>query len=269
MKKTIGGADVLHNDSFLLSQTQHILSDGDKLYASMMFQYGTRVINFEDGSFVQDFGGFDQHMKMAAGMCLLGADKILVCDLNNDAMKVFDKNDLAAAAQDFSGSDSFTKPNDVVWDGESNVYVAEVGDKHRFSCIDVLSQETKFEVAAAGDKEFTGVNCIAFDTVNKRVVVSDSDGNLVAVFSKDGDYLFSIDIEGPQGVAVDKDGNIFVCDQTNNRVQVFDKEGKFAAILGGGNVEFSYPWDVIVLPNGDIAVVDGSIFRGWNRVQVL
>merc|ERR1719204_517514 len=240
-----------------------------------MLNYSTRVVNLEDENFVQDFGGFDQSMQMACGMCFLGDDKVVVCDVNADEIKVFNKGDLAAKAANLDGS--FTKPNDVASDGAGNVYVAEVGDNKRFSCIEAATATVVFEVTAAGGKAFTGVNKITYDAKNSRVVVSDSDGNLVGVFSKTGDHLFNIDQEGdgegqlasPQGTAVDKDGNILVCDQSNQRVQVFDKDGKFVSILGGGDVEFAYPWDVIVLPNGDVAVVDGSLFMGWSRVQIL
>ena len=134
VKKTIGGGDVMHDDSFILSQSQHLLSDGKDLYVSMMLQYGTRKLNYEDGSFIEDFGGLDQYMGMASGMCFMGSDKIVVCDVNDDCIKVFDKNDLSAKATNFDGS--FTKPNDVVADG-TNLYVAEVGDNKQFSCIDV------------------------------------------------------------------------------------------------------------------------------------
>jgi len=275
VKKTLGGAEAMHEDLFLLSQTQHILSDGNLLYASMMLKCSARVLNMDDGGYVQDFGGFDQFMKMASGMCFLGDDKIVVCDVNNDEVKVFDKANLAAKAANLDGC--FTKPNDCVSDGAEHVYVAEVGDNTRFSCIHAASGDVRFSVTAAGDKSFTGVNKIAYDASNSRVVVSDSDGNLVSVFSSTGEHLFNIDQEGdgegqlsgPQGVAVDEDGSILVCDQTNNRVQVFNKDGKFVSMLGGGNVEFSYPWDVIVLSDGGVAVVDGSIFQGWSRVQVL
>jgi len=277
VKKTIGGAEAMHEDSFLLCQSQHIMSDGKQLYASMMLSYNTRVVNYEDGSYVRDFGGMDQFMQMSSGMCFHGDDKIVVCDVNADEVKIFDKGDLSAKAQSLDITGGFTKPNDVASDGAGNVWVAEVGDNKKLSCIEVSSGDFKVEVKSAGDKEFTGVNKIAYDAGNKRVVASDSDGNLVAVFSDAGKHLFNIDQEGdgegqlqsPQGVAVDSKGNILVCDQTNNRVQVFDKDGKFASILGGGNVDFSYPWDVIVLPDGDVGVVDGSIFGGWSRVQVL
>jgi len=276
VKQTIGGGDAMHEDSFILSQSQHIITDGKHLYVSMMLQYGTRVVNLEDGSFVQDFGGLDARMGMASGMCFLGDDKVVVCDVNDDAIKIFNKNDLAAEPADMDGS--FTKPNDVIPDGKGNLFVAEVGDNKQWSCINPADGTVKFSVNQAGDKSFTGVNKIAYDPNNERVVVSDSDGNLVAVFnSTDGSHIFNIDEEGegegqlggPQGVAFDKEGNILVADQTNNRVQVFSKDGKFLSVLGGGAVDFSYPWDVIVLPNdGGVAVVDGSIFMGWSRVQV-
>ena len=55
------------------------------------------------------------------------------------------------------------------------------------------------------------------------------------------DYLFTIgesgdslgQFSGPQGLAVAPGGDIYVADTGNNRVQQFDKNGKFLAYLGG------------------------------------
>jgi uncharacterized protein (TIGR03663 family) len=71
----------------------------------------------------------------------------------------------------------------------------------------------------------------------------------------------------PRGVAVDKEGFMYVADAGNQRVQVFDGSGGFVRAWGGegeGAGQFKEPWGIAVGPDGDVYVADT-----WNhRVQV-
>ncbi len=71
----------------------------------------------------------------------------------------------------------------------------------------------------------------------------------------------------PKGVAVDSEGNVYVTDAHNHRVQVFDGNGQFLhqwGAEGGRPGEFKEPWGVAVGPEGDVYVADT-----WNhRIQI-
>ena len=57
----------------------------------------------------------------------------------------------------------------------------------------------------------------------------------------------------PHSIAIDAKGNIYVGDRANNRIQVFDENGKFLKQW----TNFGTPWGVFV--KGDlIYVVDGT-----------
>jgi sugar lactone lactonase YvrE len=70
----------------------------------------------------------------------------------------------------------------------------------------------------------------------------------------------------PKGVTVDKEGNIYVADTLNHRIQKFDKAGKFLLAFGSkgeGDGQFNEPWGVAVDSQGNIFVADT-----WNhRIQ--
>ncbi|MBR1368723.1 hypothetical protein RJ53_04045 [Methanocalculus chunghsingensis] len=71
--------------------------------------------------------------------------------------------------------------------------------------------------------------------------------------SDDGQFI------RPEGIAIDGEGNIYVADSGNNRIQKFDNDGSFVTkwgLLGSGLREFNNPKGVAVDDEGTIFVVD-------------
>jgi DNA-binding beta-propeller fold protein YncE len=63
----------------------------------------------------------------------------------------------------------------------------------------------------------------------------------------------------PRGMAVDPQGNVWVVDSGNDRVQEFDSKGEFVRQFGSpgtGNGQFDTPVDVALTPGGDLWVTD-------------
>ncbi len=71
----------------------------------------------------------------------------------------------------------------------------------------------------------------------------------------------------PDGVAVDKDGNVYVTDTLNDRVEIFDADGKFISEfgkIGDGPGTFARPKGIAIDRDGHIWVTD----EVQSRVQV-
>jgi DNA-binding beta-propeller fold protein YncE len=81
---------------------------------------------------------------------------------------------------------------------------------------------------------------VAYDHLNKRVVIVDNKKHQVFVYSENGDSLLTIGTRGdgdgeynyPQSAAIDTAGNIYIVDAFNFRVQVFSPDGKFLRKYG-------------------------------------
>jgi len=69
-----------------------------------------------------------------------------------------------------------------------------------------------------------------------------------------GDGQFSY----PSGVAVDNEGNVYVADVINQRIQKFTTNGSFITTWGG---EFNNPYDVAVNNVGNVYVADTNNCR--------
>ena len=111
---------------------------------------------------------------------------------------------------------------------------------------------------------------VAVDEASGHVVVASSGEGKVKVFDAAGEVVRILGREGnavgefwvPRGVAVDKDSNIVVADNSrgNNRVQVFGPTGAVLGVFG----DLDNPEGVAVTKEGHIVVVDS----GNHRVQV-
>lgn len=122
---------------------------------------------------------------------------------------------------------------------------------------------------------------IAIDTENRFIYVVDTQNDVVDVFDADSFKLLrKIGTPGkkhtltapgtfslPVGVAIDKDGNVYVTDTFNNRVEIFDADGDFVSMFGkngDGPADFERPKGIAIDGDGHIWVADSA----QDRVKV-
>lgn len=154
------------------------------------------------------------------------------------------------------GADLFLMPHGLEVDHENNIWVTDVG----------LQQILKFNsdgelLMTLGEANVLGNDSSHFSLPTDVVVapdgsfyVSDGYGNSrVVKYSKDGSFIFEWgknifawgkdgadrklnigDKEGefniPHGLDLDKNGNVYIADRENNRIQKFDAEGNFIKV---------------------------------------
>ena len=71
--------------------------------------------------------------------------------------------------------------------------------------------------------------------------------------SGDGEFRW------PQGLGIDGDGNVYVSECSNDRIQVFDPQGRFLrkwGVTGSGDGEFIRPQDLAIDGNGNVYLSD-------------
>lgn len=107
----------------------------------------------------------------------------------------------------------------------------------------------------------------------ERVAVSDQENKRVLVFEVDsGECVATVGTEGdgpgefqcPSGVAFNQQGELVVCDFDMNRIQMFDRHGRYTrgfGVSGRKNGELDGPGSVAVNRQGEIIVCDSGNYR--------
>src|SRR4051794_37808951 len=165
--------------------------------------------------------------------------------------------------------------NGLVIDDDNRLFVSD-GKMHR-----VLIFNPKHEVEGQITEGLVDPVGLALDTTNRFLYVVDTQQDQVIVYDADSLKLLRRigtggknhflttpgDFGAPQCVAVDDDGDVYVTDTLNDRVEIFDADGKFISQFGkagDGPGYFARPKGIAVDGDGHIWVADSM----QDRLQV-
>jgi sugar lactone lactonase YvrE len=161
-------------------------------------------------------------------------------------------------------------------DDSDRLFAADSGKRH------VLVFDKNHKVEAAISEGLIDPGGLAIDNDNRFLYVTDAEQDLVLVYDADPPYKLIRkmgkpgtehtstepgEFAKPAGVAVDQDGNVYVSDTWNNRIEEFDADGTFIRTFGeagDGPGYFARPKGISIDGDGHIWVADAM----QDRVQV-
>ena len=128
-----------------------------------------------------------------------------------------------------------------------NIFVADQGNNR----VQVFDKDGKYlykfgDINGAGKMKHP----LCIDFYQNKVFVSQSAGGCLLVYDLNGTFLQQIGTPGnegqfnnPYGITINQsNGEIFVCDHRNNRIQIFSKDFQFNSQFGQGILK--YPTDI-------------------------
>ncbi len=163
----------------------------------------------------------------------------------------------------------------LAMDDNDRLFVSDPGLNH------ILVFNAKHESEDVITDGLVSPGGMAIDVENRLLYVADIEQDQVLVYDADtlklkrrigtGGHKHELTTPGdfarPTAVAVDQEGNLYVADTLNNRIEIFDGDGKFISTFGkAGDAPgyFSRPKGVAIDSDRHIWVVDGM----QDRVQV-
>ena len=177
-----------------------------------------------------DFNYFSKPL----GVASRGDGVVYVSDLDAGEIRVIDFNNKTSTT--YSEKAPLSMPGGMAIHSNGSLFVADIQRK-----LVLQFNPQRQAVRAFGEGELDRPTFIALDEARGRLYVSDVLKNEVVVFDlATGGKLFAFGGRGdaagklytPQGIAIDKQGRIFVAEQLNARVQVFDAEGQHLYMFG-------------------------------------
>ncbi|MBD2863369.1 fibronectin type III domain-containing protein [Paenibacillus oceani] len=204
-----------------------------------------------------------------------GGGDLFVADLLN---KRIQKLTASGTWSSFGTGVTFTNPAGVAIDKNGNLYVADMGNNYGGHKVYKLSaagalltswgkSDTQSGTAPGQFKGAEGVavdkdgNVYVADTGNHRIQKLQVSNNTWSAWGKSGNVSGTGlgEFNQPTGVAVDSEGNVYVGDTNNNRIQKFTvSTGEWSEWKNGGSAlgTFSFPRQVTVDGSGNLYVAD-------------
>ena len=182
-----------------------------------------------------------------------------IADHDADKIHVFDeqRQHIRSFGQYGSGNGQLDYPSGITVDADGLVYICNRGNHH----IEVFTMDGTF-VKEFGVGHFHHPWGVTMN--NKQVYVADNGNCRISIFTLEGELIRNIGSRGsgpgqfdwPSAVAISPDGDMYVTDYNNQRVQVFSPDGVFQREFGKG--ELNYPRDIFLTADGHVLVADTS-----------
>lgn len=198
---------------------------------------GTALLVHAAAPAVTPLGSYTEALQAPVRVAVDAAGQVYVTDTDAGRVTVFDAFGRVAAQHG-----GLSGPLGIAVDTAGRILVAETDA----GCVSVFDEGwTLLYKLGTGDGEFQLPNHIAIDAALNTVYVTDSPANQVKVYAGmtriNGFGAFGTgngQFDFPSGLCVSTNGEVFVVDQNNDRVQVFDRGGaylrkyKYAGMLG-------------------------------------
>ena len=214
-------------------------------------------------------------LKRPYGIATDSRGRIYTADTELQVVFVIDPAAKSVVRLEGSSRAPISLPVGVATDGEDRLFVSDA-QLHSITCFNPAGET----IARFGSDSLGRPGGIAIDRQRNRLYAADAKESRIAVFDiKKFQFMGYIGrpgketaqergtLAGPTNVAVDRQGNVYVADTLNCRIQVFSPAGKFLRMFGNQGDrpgEFIRPKGIAIDSEGHVYVADAE----FNNFQI-
>lgn len=209
----------------------------DSQGALYLFHRGQRpILKFDrSGRFVDSWG--NDLIGMAHGLRVDGEDNVWATDIGHHMVFKFSPTGklllaLGKVDRPGMGRDQFNKPTDVAFGPNGEVFVSDGYGNSRVVKFDRMGRYlTEWGKAGDAPGEFNLPHSIIVDSQN-RVLVGDRENDRIQIFDLNGRRLDIWKGFAPYGITIDAHRRIFIADGRANQILRLNKEGRVDLRIG-------------------------------------
>ena len=207
----------------------------------------------------------DLYFSEVSGVAMNSKGHIFVFQRGSHPLVEFDENGNFVRTM---GEGLFTRPHGLRIDSVDNIWVTDNGAHFVLK----LSPEGRISMVL-GQKDhpgndhshFDGPDDVAFGKSGEIYVADGEGSSRIVEFDRDGHFIRDWGTKGsnegefrlPHTIATDSQGLVYVGDRENERIQVFDAQGKFLMQWRG----VGHPYGIFVTPDQHIWMADAEASR--------
>ncbi len=156
---------------------------------------------------------------------------IWVADTDNSRLQEFNEEGefIRKVGTEGAGKGQLQYPTGVAVDAEGNVWVADWGNNRVVEFSETGSFIQQFGSEGAGEGQFDGPVAIEVEATSGKVWVADQENDRIQEFDPEGEFIEEFGsagseegqfgVYGPRGLASDGEGDLWVSDPANTRIQ--------------------------------------------------
>lgn len=214
------------------------------------------------------------------GVAVDEQNNVFIGDAGNDRIRRISAAGLVTTLAGYPGGPSFDGPQGVAIDAKGNLYVGDGGHRS-IRKVSATGDVSTFAVGSFGYPVGVAVdaagNVYVADLLLQAIRKINPDGVVTTLAGSTAGFADGMGTEAkfssPTGVAVDKNGNVYVADQGNHCIRIITPSGNVSTLAGNGSAgytdgtgrmaRFRLPYAVALDRQGNVYVSD----QGNHRIR--